>query len=106
SSPFTPLASLGGAALVSFAVALTGGLLAWAALHVSVARLRSGLAVAGALALAFCGLLVPAPEPTGETFTVAVVQGNVPRQGLDFLGQREAVLRNHANATHELAAKV
>jgi apolipoprotein N-acyltransferase len=37
-------------------------------------------------------------------YTVAVVQGNVPRLGLDFNAQREAVLRNHVNATLELAA--
>lgn len=106
STPFTPLASVGGAPLVTFAVALTGSLLAWAALHVTRRRLWSGVAAAGALALAFCGLLVPAPQASGRTFTVAVVQGNVPRQGLDFLGQREAVLRNHAEATHQLAADV
>jgi apolipoprotein N-acyltransferase len=38
--------------------------------------------------------------------TVAVVQGNVPRLGLDFNAQREAVLRNHVDATIELADKV
>ncbi|HST65521.1 MAG TPA: apolipoprotein N-acyltransferase [Mycobacteriales bacterium] len=37
-------------------------------------------------------------------YTVAVVQGNVPRLGLDFNAQREAVLRNHVTATLRLAA--
>jgi apolipoprotein N-acyltransferase len=37
---------------------------------------------------------------------VAVVQGNVPRSGLDAFAQRAAVLGNHADATHELAAAV
>jgi apolipoprotein N-acyltransferase len=37
-------------------------------------------------------------------YTVAVVQGNVPRLGLDFNAQREAVLRNHVRATLALAA--
>lgn len=105
-TPYTPLASLGGAPLVTFAVALTGGLLAWAALRLTTHRLRAALAVAGAILLACCGLLVPAPQATGRTISVAVVQGNVPREGLDFLGQREAVLRNHAAATHQLAAEI
>lgn len=38
--------------------------------------------------------------------TVAVVQGNVPRLGLDFNAQRQAVLNNHVNATRALAADV
>jgi apolipoprotein N-acyltransferase len=105
-TPYTPLASLGGAPLVTFAVALTGGLLAWAALWLTRRRLRAVLAVAGAIVLVCCGLLVPAPRASGRTFDVAVVQGNVPREGLDFLGQREAVLRNHAAATHQLAAEI
>ncbi|MBO4210940.1 apolipoprotein N-acyltransferase, partial [Micromonospora echinofusca] len=38
--------------------------------------------------------------------TVAVVQGNVPRLGLDFNAQRRAVLDNHVNATVRLAQDV
>jgi apolipoprotein N-acyltransferase len=37
---------------------------------------------------------------------VAVVQGNVPRLGLEFNAQRRAVLDNHVNATLALAADV
>ena len=37
---------------------------------------------------------------------VALIQGNVPRLGLDFNAQRRAVLDNHAARTHELAAAV
>ncbi|MEU8803445.1 apolipoprotein N-acyltransferase [Spirillospora sp. NPDC048819] len=51
------------------------------------------------------GMLIPTPT-AGRPVTVAVVQGNVPRLGLDFLGQRKAVLNNHVEATHELAARV
>ena len=36
--------------------------------------------------------------------TVAVIQGNVPRAGLDFNAQRRAVLDNHVQRTLELAA--
>ncbi|MEU5991616.1 apolipoprotein N-acyltransferase [Spirillospora sp. NPDC047418] len=64
---------------------------------------------AGALALIAAvtggGLLIPTPT-AGRPVTVAVIQGNVPRLGLDFLGQRKAVLNNHVKATHELAARV
>ncbi|MFD0905965.1 apolipoprotein N-acyltransferase [Actinomadura sediminis] len=51
------------------------------------------------------GALIPTPTG-GEPVTVAVVQGNVPRLGLDFQGQRRAVLDNHVEATHELARRV
>jgi apolipoprotein N-acyltransferase len=37
---------------------------------------------------------------------VAVIQGNVPRAGLDFNAQRRAVLDNHVQQTLELAAAV
>lgn len=40
------------------------------------------------------------------SITVAVVQGNVPRLGLDFNAQRRAVLDNHVNQTLRLAEDV
>jgi apolipoprotein N-acyltransferase len=40
------------------------------------------------------------------TITVAVVQGNVPRLGLDFNAQRRAVLDNHVDETLRLAEDV
>ena len=40
------------------------------------------------------------------TATVAVIQGNVPRAGLDFNAQRRAVLDYHARETQRLAAEV
>jgi apolipoprotein N-acyltransferase len=46
------------------------------------------------------------PPPVDGELTAAVVQGNVPRLGLDFFGQREAVLRNHVEATLDLADDV
>jgi apolipoprotein N-acyltransferase len=96
----TPWAALGGAPLVTFAVAVVGSALAAAAL-------RSGLRTAlGAAAIVVVAApLIPTPTG-GEQVTVAVVQGNVPRLGLDAFAQRAAVLNNHATATHELAAAV
>jgi apolipoprotein N-acyltransferase len=129
-TPLTPYASYGGAPLVTFVTALIGGLLAFAAVAAHRARTarraaesaesaegperppaarRALVPAAGALALIAAltggGLLIPTPA-SGRPVTVAVIQGNVPRLGLDFLGQRKAVLNNHVKATHELAARV
>ncbi len=71
------------------------------------AVVRRGVAwVAGAVALMAAGLLVPASTPDGPPVTVAVVQGNVPRLGLEFNEQRKAVLDNHVRATIDLAEQV
>ena len=40
------------------------------------------------------------------TQTIAVIQGDVPRPGLEFNAERRAVLDLHAQRTHELAAEV
>ncbi|WP_019633306.1 apolipoprotein N-acyltransferase [Actinomadura atramentaria] len=119
-TPLTPYAALGGAPLVTFATALLGALLAAAALAAVRAvrpgaqdarRVRRGAvgvavgAVAVMAAVVCGGLAVPVPTG-GKPVTVAVVQGNVPRLGLDFEGQRKAVLTNHVNRTHELAAEI
>jgi apolipoprotein N-acyltransferase len=50
--------------------------------------------------------VIPAATPDGPAVTVAIVQGNVPRLGLEFNAQRRAVLDNHVNATLDLAAQV
>jgi apolipoprotein N-acyltransferase len=96
----TPLAAIGGAPLVTFAVAVLGTALAALALRV---ELRVALASAAVVLVA--APLVPVPT-AGQQVTVAVVQGNVPRLGLDAFAQRAAVLDNHAEATHQLAAAV
>jgi apolipoprotein N-acyltransferase len=107
-TPYVSYAGLGGTPLVTLAVALTGCLIAAAIIAARGRRIPIGLA--GAAAVLLAGFAVPLPSPTasnGEpTVTVAVVQGNVPRIGLDFMGQREAVLRNHVRATERLADKV
>ncbi|MFI0373960.1 apolipoprotein N-acyltransferase [Actinomadura sp. 1N219] len=123
-TPLTPYASVGGAPLVTFLTALIGGLLAYAAVVAHRAyRAREAkaeekrpagvwrtlapavAALAVIAALAGGGALIPTPT-SGRPVTVAVVQGNVPRLGLDYLGQRKAVLNNHVQATHELARRV
>ncbi|MCX4744884.1 apolipoprotein N-acyltransferase [Kitasatospora sp. NBC_01287] len=143
SSPFTPLAALGGAVLVTFAVALTATLLAYLALP-PLRRLRDRRAPAGAGAvggeaadragrvpaapaprrvllpagagacaalIVISGFAVPVPT-AGQSADgpasaqVAVVQGNVPHPGMDFLGRPMQVLDNHANETEKLAGEV
>ncbi|WP_240487322.1 apolipoprotein N-acyltransferase [Actinomadura flavalba] len=110
----TPYAALGGAPLVTFVTALTGTLLAAAAVCAVRARregtrrrgVTGAAAALGVIAVLGAGAqLVPTPT-AGRAVTVAVVQGNVPRLGLDFLGQRKAVLDNHVRQTHALAAQV
>lgn len=114
-SPLLRLAALGGAPLVAFAVATAGGLLlaaGWRRWDVGRwRRTRWWLPVAGltagAVLLCTAGLLVPVGRAGGgATVTVAIVQGNVPRLGLDFNAQRQAVLNNHVDATLELAGRV
>ena len=155
-SPALSFAALGGAPLVTFVVALSGGLLVAAAMAMpsrlgglaaleraarrdgsapdseldgdaaksggdiaaaadmqggggpegsaAVAIRRAMAWTAAAVAVVAAGLLVPVSLPAGQAVTVAVVQGNVPRLGLEFNEQRKAVLDNHVDATIDLAA--
>lgn len=134
-SPLLGLAAVGGAPLVTAAVALVGGLVALAVRSVvetpagrdatqpeavrsapdgdplrraRLVRAATALAVAVVAAAAPAALLWGDPSPGAEapTARVAVVQGNVPRLGLDFNAQRRAVLDNHVRATLELADRV
>ncbi|MCO8269703.1 apolipoprotein N-acyltransferase [Actinoplanes sp. TRM 88003] len=106
--PALRLAAYGGAPLVTFAVAAAGGALialAWRPWRPLRPGPALGFAVTAA-ALIAGPLLVPVAQPGGETATVAIVQGNVPRLGLDFNAQRRAVLDNHVTATERLATEV
>ena len=128
--PLLSLAAYGGVPLVSFAVALEGTLLAAAipALYrawraASAGSASSARAAAAALGTAVLAVVAVAAVPAvglvawlplagpsltagGPAVTVAVVQGNVPRLGLDFNAQRRAVLDNHVQATLDLADDV
>jgi apolipoprotein N-acyltransferase len=106
-SPFTAVAALGGAPLVTFATATCAAFLAAAV--VALRRRAVGSAAAAlavALAVPVLGLSLPTGAGKGREVTVALVQGGVPGEGMDFLGEREQVLRNHVEATHELAEDV
>lgn len=107
--PLVQLAAVGGAPAVSFAVALigcSGFAVVRAALRRSPrAAVRASLG--GILPFAGAALLIalPAYEPRASV-TVAVIQGNVPRLGLDFNAQRAAVLENHLRRTEDLASAI
>ncbi|MFE3289253.1 apolipoprotein N-acyltransferase [Rhodococcus sp. NPDC059234] len=111
------IASIGGAPLLSFAVALTGTGLA--ALGVALVRDRSprrwlpaaAVTLAAPVFAAALWPTVPAADATDpgagdRTITVAAIQGGVPRLGLEFNAQRRAVLDNHVRQTMRLADDV
>ncbi|GAA0945883.1 apolipoprotein N-acyltransferase [Pseudonocardia zijingensis] len=109
--PLLPLAAIGGEPLLSFAAVLAGlavGDLVRRLVLRQGPRLLVAPALVAVLAMAAGPLaaLVPATPNGGEdrTVTIAAVQGNVPRLGLDFNAQRRAVLDNHVRATEQLAA--
>jgi apolipoprotein N-acyltransferase len=105
-SALTPFAAVGGAPLVSAVVALLGAVLAWSLLELRPRPLAATAALAATAVTALAGAAaVPLPV-TGSPVQVAVVQGNVPRLGLDFNAQRAAVLQNHVDATSALADDV
>jgi apolipoprotein N-acyltransferase len=107
-APALRLAAWGGAPLVTFVVAATGGALvalAWRRWTRAALLPAAGFAVAAGVLIG-APAAVPLSAPDGPAQTVAIVQGNVPRLGLDFNAQRRAVLDNHVSATQQLAADV
>lgn len=96
---------------LSFVLALIGTLL-YAAIRPRAGRgsgslLRRLAPVAVVVAILGVAFAVPTPDTgSGRDVTVAMVQGNVPGKGMDFLGQARTVTRNHLAATEELAAEV
>ena len=133
--PFLPLVQLGGTALLSMAIVLVGfsataielEIVKWWHTGNRAARGASGEEPARADAappavvlpgvciclVLFASVIVwPQVRHAGTgsggepSVTVAVVQGNVPRLGLDFNAQRRAVLDNHVRETLRLAEDV
>jgi apolipoprotein N-acyltransferase len=125
--PLLPLAQLGGAPLVSVAVALVGFSVTALALEIVLWWRRSHPASEGSdaarpeavlpgvcicVVLLVAALVWPGVRQAGAgagehpSVTVAAVQGNVPRLGLDFNAQRRAVLDNHVEQTLRLAEDV
>jgi apolipoprotein N-acyltransferase len=122
--PLLALARWGGAPLVSFAVVLVGCCLAaialeatrrWTARDRAADRSAHAVLVPGlciVVVLLSVALASPNLRKAGAgagddpSITVAAVQGNVPRLGLEFNAQRRAVLDNHVRETMRLAADV
>ena len=113
-SPLRWFAALGGAPLVTFAVATAGGGLALGMLALRPDR-RSWRGVAAGVAFLLAVPLLGAvlawplrspPDRSGHTATVALVQGNVPDAGLEFDARRRQVLDNHVTQTLALAQRV
>jgi apolipoprotein N-acyltransferase len=127
--PLLAIAHVGGAPLLSFAVVLTGFSLAAIALEIvqwwrhappGQADAAGGAAPPAVVLPGVCisvvllatAVIWPQVRHSGvgaaddHAVTVAAVQGNVPRLGLDFNAQRRAVLDNHVRETLQLAADV
>lgn len=115
------LTQLGGAPLVSLAIALAGFSLValadgiadwWRHGHRDVPPAVVLPGVCLVVVLLASALAHPQIRRSGAgagddpAVTVAIVQGNVPRLGLDFNAQRRAVLDNHVAQTKALAAEV
>lgn len=123
-SPLLPLAYVGGAPLVSFALVLVSFSLAALVAEIITWWRRDAAARADAPPSVVLPGLCIAAVLLGSTLawphvrqagvgagdeppvTVAAVQGNVPRLGLDFNAQRRAVLDNHVRETLRLADDV
>ncbi|MEU0675398.1 apolipoprotein N-acyltransferase [Streptomyces sp. NPDC006172] len=113
---FLPLAAVGGTPVLGFAVVLCGfGL--YESVRLGLERRRTREVRRPAAAVALLSLAVPVAAAVAArplvsdtaqdgTATVAVIQGNVPRLGLEFNAQRRAVLDYHARETERLAAEV
>jgi apolipoprotein N-acyltransferase len=91
---------------LSFVVALVGVLVYAVLRRASGLRLRAVALVAG-LAIVFGSALIHlSVAGDGKTVKAAMVQGNVPGKGLEFLGRARTVTQNHLKATLELEKRV
>lgn len=108
-SPLASWASVAGAPGVTFVVAVVGAALYALARLIRRADLRrspvTATAVGAAVIVVAGGFAIPRPTD-GTPVRIGMVQGNVPRAGLDFNAERRAVLDNHAVGTELLAAQV
>jgi apolipoprotein N-acyltransferase len=121
--PFLAIAQYGGAPLLSFAVVLTGfsvaaitcAVMKWWRHHDDSHTAPSAVVLPGvsiSAVLLVTALAWPHVRQSGlgagddPAITVAAVQGNVPRLGLEFNAQRRAVLDNHVRETIQLSEDV
>jgi apolipoprotein N-acyltransferase len=110
--PWGRLASLGGLTFVTATVVAAGTAVAWLALSGALGRQRGLVGSAVVLAVTLAGPFAVRPPTAGETLggpssaVVAVVQGDVPADGMDAFSRAFTVLDNHVRETTALAARV
>lgn len=99
-SPLANLASIGGPALVTFVtvVLATGSYTIAFRRHMTIIVVCFLIIAAGT---AWTTVTMGSSKSIGEV-SVAAIQGNVPRLGLEFNAQRRAVLANHVAETSKL----
>lgn len=113
---FLPLAAVGGTPVLGFAVVLCGFAL-YEIVRLVLEGRRTRVVRRSAATVALLSVAVPvvgavaarslvSDKAEDGTTTVAVIQGNVPRAGLEFNAQRRAVLDYHVKETLRLAAEV
>lgn len=106
-SPLLRLASLIGVSGTSYVVALLGCLIAYASCRApSAARTRRWAAAVSAVAVFLATLAIPLPQARGRAVPVAIIQGDVPGKGMNFLGEKRTVTRNHVATTQALAEAI
>jgi apolipoprotein N-acyltransferase len=97
-------ASVGGGWLVTFLLVAVNALVAYAieGLRTKEPR-RTATALAGVVVVLVAPLLLPANDATGRAASVAIVQGNVPRdwEG-SFVDRDLLILRSHVRLTEQL----
>ncbi|WP_353950075.1 apolipoprotein N-acyltransferase [Knoellia sp. S7-12] len=103
-SPLVNWAQWLGAPGVTLAVAVVGTQLLMAA-TVLQRNPRESFAIAAVTVawVVLVGFMTPSTD--GRRVTVGLVQGNVPRPGLEFNAERRAVLDNHVRGTEALAER-
>jgi len=105
----TPLADalpwVGGVG-VSFALALSGTLLAWLVVARGRDRLVAGAVLVGLALVALVPLAVPWESRPDSEITIAAVQGDVPGNGDDILYDFRQVTQNQVDVTTRLARDV
>ncbi|HEY0471732.1 MAG TPA: apolipoprotein N-acyltransferase [Kribbella sp.] len=105
-SPLGKLASVVGIPGLSFSIALLGVLVYAVLRRRSALSLRAVALVAGIAVVGLSAAVPLSSAGNGKTVTAAMVQGNVPGKGLEFLGRARTVTRNHLTATLDLQKQI
>ncbi|GAB3924278.1 apolipoprotein N-acyltransferase [Kribbella albertanoniae] len=105
-SPLGRLAAYVGIPGLSFVIAVLGVLVYVVFRQASRFRMRVLAVVAGVAIFGGSALINLSTDGNGKTVTAAMVQGNVPGKGLEFLGRARTVTKNHLTATLDLEKRV